>query len=224
MENKLDKTSSSKETEIIQWPPKELEPAQIFAHWHCGSHTVFIHFSWSFTSFTSSVTKEKGSHRLPHVILLHLQRKDWASLAPHLWKRTWCFSGFPPAGCWPCQWYFRLRGLLSLGCHSLQVDEGRSCHGNWPLGWDTVQAPPHALKSFWKAFIDSCPNELISGLLLGYPLSLYKGSPISCRLKDCSGCFKVALSMLRFYKCPTTHEVSSSCSMNNIPDISLHNL
>lgn len=28
MENKLDKTSSSKETEIIQWPPKELEPAK----------------------------------------------------------------------------------------------------------------------------------------------------------------------------------------------------
>lgn len=41
----------------------------------------------------------------------------------------------------------------------------------------------------WKAFIDSCPNELISGLLLGCPLSRYKGSWILCRWKDGSRLF-----------------------------------
>lgn len=80
--------------------------------------------------------------------LPHLLCRDGAFLAPHLWKHTWCFSGFPPAGCWPCQWYFRLWGLLSLGCQHPQVDGGRGCHGNRPLGWDMVQAPAHALKSF----------------------------------------------------------------------------
>lgn len=51
-------------------------------------------------------------------------------------------------GCRPCQWYFRLWGLLSLGCQHPQVDGRRGCHGNRPLGWDTVQALGLTLKSF----------------------------------------------------------------------------
>lgn len=220
MENKLDKTSSSKETEIIQWPPTELETAQIFAHWHCGSHTVFVHVSWSFTSFTSSVTKEKGSHRFPCVILLHLHAKtELLSL------RTF-ESVHDVLVVSHLQGVDLVSGISGSGDFSHLA--ARACR--WMKGgvvmetghWDGTRCRLRG--TLWKAFIDSCPNELISGLLLGYPLSLYKGSPISCRLKDCSGCFKVALSMLRFYKCQTTSEVSSSCSMNNIPDISLHNL
>lgn len=54
----------------------------------------------------------------------------------------------PTCGCWPCQQYFRLSGLLRLGCQQPQVDGGRGCHGNRTLGWDMVQAPAHAVKRF----------------------------------------------------------------------------
>lgn len=139
--------------------------------------------------------------------LLPLQCRDAAFLAPHLWKRTRCFSAFPTCGVLTLSVVFQARRTSFTwlpapagGLEGVVVMET----GHW--GGTRLQAPAHALKSFhwwlshWADFrsVTRLPTEAAQRL-------------VRCADKrDGSGFFKVAVSMCRFNKCQTSVALPSS--------------
>lgn len=172
------------EMQMKQW----VNCANIRTLTFCSTYSIHPFFSCSFIVDLKHDRRTSGTEpswedsRAPPV-------ERWTIFCTTPLKEYMMFWWSQTYGCWPCQWHFRLWGLCSFGCQHLQVDEGgvvmETDHldGTWYRLWHMV----------WKAFIDSCPKELISGLLLGYPMSRYRSRFALFTQKDSRNFFKVVV-------------------------------
>lgn len=97
--------------------------------------------------------------------------KAGALLPPYLWNHTQCVhNDVPPAG------VDLVSGISGSGDVShLAASTRRWMQGGVVMETALLDGTSYGLQhTLWNAFIVSCHNELISGLLLGDPLSQHK--------------------------------------------------